>query len=257
MVFECTLYKKKNCTAWIKLNRPTVLNALNRKLWREIGERLDQAENDEEIRAVIISGTGRAFCAGDDIKEVASLEGLEEIRSFFLDFAAPTITKITQLSKPVIAAVNGLAYGGGCELVMLCDLVVASETATFAIPEVLIGAMPPVATVLGSHVIGKLNVSMMMLTGTPITADEARRMGLVNRVVPAEELDTVAEELARVTMRASPTSIKIIKKLLYRDFTRKNLELAVEELVKIIQSPEGQEGHKAFLEKRSPSWFES
>ena len=104
----------------------------------------------------------------------------EEVRAFFQDFAAPIIMKIVQLPKPVIAAVNGPAYGGGCEIAMLCDLVVASEEATFAVPETRIGAIPPVAAVMGSFLIGKLNISMMILTGEPVTAEEAKRMGLVN-----------------------------------------------------------------------------
>ena len=257
MVLECTLYQKKDFIAWITLNRPRVLNALNRKLWHEIYENLDQAENDREIRAVIITGSGRAFCAGDDIKEVAGLETYEETKAFFLDFAAPAILKIVQLPKPVIAAVNGPAYGGGCEIAMLCDLVIASEKSTFAIPESLIGAIPPVAAVIGAYVIGKLNVSMMMLTGEPITAKKAKLMGLVNKVVPAEELLRVAEKLAKSTMQAAPSSIKVIKKLVNQRFKPDELKQAVEELMNIVQSDEGKEGHRAFVEKRLPKWAKS
>lgn len=257
MVLECTLYQKKNSIAWMTLNRPQVLNALDRKLWREIYENLDRAEKDREIRAVIITGAGKAFCAGDDIKEVASLETPEEMKAFFLDFAVPTITKIIQIPKPVVAAVNGLAYGGGCEIAMLCDLVVASESATFAVPEALIGAIPPVAAVIGAYLIGKLNVSMMMLTGEPITAKKAKLIGLVNRVVPAEELMRAAEKLARSTMQAAPSSVKVIKKLLYQRFKSEELKQAVEELMNIVQSDEGKEGHRAFVEKRPPKWVES
>ncbi len=248
------MYEKRSSIAWITLNRPHVLNALNRKLWREIYENLDQAEKDSEIRAAIVTGAGRAFSVGDDIKEVGSLETRDQVRAFFSDFAAPTITKIIQLPKPVIAAVNGLAYGGGCEIAMLCDLVVASEKASFAIPEALIGAIPPIAAVMGVHLIGKLNVSMLMLTGRPVKAEEAKSMGLVNQVVPAEKLESAAEELARNTMQAAPSSIRAIKKLMYLSFKREELEQAVEELVNIVQSKEGQEGHKAFIEKRPPKW---
>lgn len=257
MVLECTLYQKKDSLAWITLNRPHVLNALNRKLWHEIYENLDQADKDREIRAVIITGAGRAFCAGDDIKEVANLESLEETRTFFLDFAEQTITKIIQLPKPIIAAVNGPAYGGGCEIAMLCDLVIASENATFAVPEALIGAIPPVATVIGAYLIGKLNISMMMLTGEPITAEEAKLIGLVNKVVPAEELMRAAEKLAKSTIRAAPSSVKVIKKLLNQRFEHEELKHAVEELINILQTDEGKEGHRAFTEKRLPKWIKS
>lgn len=254
MSFEHALYSKENSIAWITLNRPQVLNALNKKLWREIYETLDQAEKDEEIRAIILTGSGRAFSSGDDIGEVSNLKTAEEVRVFFSEYASPTIAKILTLPKPIIAAVNGPAYGGGCEIAMLCDLVVASTNATFAVPEALIGAIPPVAAVIGAHIIGKLNASMMMLTGQPVTAEEAKLMGLVNEIVSPEELRTAAEKLAANTMRVAPSSIKVMKKLLNQRFEPKELEHSVEELIKTLQSDEGKEGHKAFLEKRLPKW---
>jgi enoyl-CoA hydratase/3-hydroxyacyl-CoA dehydrogenase len=257
MQLECTLYQKENTLAWITLNRPKVLNALNRKLWHEIRETLDQAEKDKEIRVAIITGMGRAFCAGDDIKEVVSFKTLEEVKTFFKDFAAPTISKVIRFPKPLIAAVNGLAYGGGCELAMLCDIVVASENATFAVPEARIGAIPPVAAAIGAYLVGKLNISMMMLTGEPVTAHEAKLIGLVNKVVPSKDLKVAAEKLAKNTMHAAPSSVKIIKKLLYHQFRGEELEEAMEELINIVQQNEGKEGHRAFMEKRPPKWAHS
>jgi enoyl-CoA hydratase/3-hydroxyacyl-CoA dehydrogenase len=236
------------------LNRPQVLNALNKKLWHEIYENMDQAEKDEEVRAVILTGAGRAFSAGDDIKEVSSLETLEDAKAFFLNFATPAITKIAQFPKPIIAAVNGPAYGGGCEIAMLCDIVVASDNATFAVPEALIGAIPPLATVIGLYLIGKLNVSIMALTGEPVTAEEAKLMGLVNKVVPAPELITTAEKLAKNTMRAAPSSVRVMKKLMNQRFDPEELKRAVEELLRLVQADEGKEGHRAFVEKRLPKW---
>jgi len=238
------------------LNRPEVLNALNSKLWREIYENLDRAGKSQKVRAVVITGAGRAFCAGDDIKEISNLKTPEEAQNFFWNFAAPTITKIVSLPKPVIAAVNGLAYGGGCEIAMLCDLVVASQKAMFAVPEALIGAIPPVAAVVGAFIIGRLNVNWMMLTGEPITAEEAKRIGLVNEVVPHEELLSATERLAKATMRAAPSSIKAIKKLTSLNFDQRKLRKAVEELINIVQTEEGKEGHRAFVEKRPPKWAE-
>ena len=254
---ECCLYHKTEAIAWITLNRPEVLNALNKKLWRGIYENLVKAENDEEVRAIIITGAGRAFSAGDDIKEVASMRKTEEIRSFFIDFAVPTITKLIDICKPTIAAVNGIAYGGGCEIAMLCDIVVASENALFAIPEGLIGAIAPIASTIGAYIIGKLNVSKMVLTGDPISAKEAKLIGLVNEVVSPKELKETAEKLARKTMRIAPSSIKVMKKLLNRRFFREELECAVEELIKILQTEEGREGHMAFIEKRMPKWYQN
>jgi enoyl-CoA hydratase/3-hydroxyacyl-CoA dehydrogenase len=250
------LYEEKNAIAYITLNRPEVLNALNKKLWHGIFDCLNKAEKSKAVRAVIITGAGRAFSAGDDIKEVASLKSPKEVKDFFLNHAAPAITKIIELSKPVIAAVNGIAYGGGCEIAMLCDLVVASENAKFAIPEALIGAIPPIATAVGAYILGKLNLNMLMLTGEPITAHQAKFVGLVNEVVPAQELIIKAEELAQKTMRASPLSVKIIKMLVNKQLQLEGLRHTVNELVKIIQTNEGRKGHKAFLEKRMPCWFE-
>jgi enoyl-CoA hydratase/3-hydroxyacyl-CoA dehydrogenase len=257
MHLECTLYQKKNSSAIIILNRPHVLNALNKKLWREIYENLCQAEEDKEVRAVIITGAGKAFSAGDDIKEVANLRTIEDIKTFFLNFATPTITKIVETPKPVIAAVNGLAYGGGCEIAMLCDLVIASDNATFAIPEALIGAIPPIASIIGTFIIGKLNVNMLMFTGEPITAQEAKSIGLVNKVVPAEELMKSAEELARSTMQAAPSAIKTIKKLASKQLELDKFKQSLDELIKIVLSQEGKEGHRAFIEKRPPDWVKT
>jgi enoyl-CoA hydratase/3-hydroxyacyl-CoA dehydrogenase len=256
MPLEHVLYNKENSIARITLNRPQALNALNKKLWRELHETLDLAEKDQEIRAIILTGSGRAFSTGDDIKEVSSLKTAEDVRAFFLNFALPVVAKILTTPKPIVAAVNGLAYGGGCEIVMLCDLVVASNDAAFAIPEALIGAIPPLAAVIGARVVGRLSVSMMILTGEPISAEEAKTIGLVNIVVPPNELIIAAEKLARSTMRAAPSSVGVIKKLLNDQYQRKDLERAVEELINILQTEEGKEGHMAFIEKRLPKWVE-
>ena len=249
-----TLCRTKDSIAWITLNRPEVLNALNRKLWEELYWTLDQAEKDEEVRAIILTGSGRAFSSGDEIREVLSLRSAEEIKTFFLDFVGRTLNKILNLPKPTIAAVNGLAYGGGCEIAMLCDLVVASDSAIFAMPEALIGVIPPVATVIGADIIGRLNVNRLILTGEPIDAEEAILMGLVNKVVPAEELIITAERLARSTMRSAPSSVRAMKKLLNRRFQGNEFEESVEELARIFETDEGKEGHRAFLEKRLPKW---
>lgn len=255
MSFQYTQYSKEDRVAWITLNRPEALNALNSGLWREIRQRLDTAEKDESVRVIVITGAGRAFSAGDDIKEVATLRSPSEIRNFFISHAAPTIAKIIQLSKPIIACVNGLAFGGGCELAILCDLVVASENAPFAIPEARVGAYPPIACAIGVYFTGKLNLSMLALTGEPITANEAQRIGLVNKVVPGDKLKDVAKELAEKIMLSAPSSIKAIKKMLNRKFQPEELEQAVETLIALLETEDGKEGHNAFIEKKSPKWI--
>jgi len=255
MSFRYMSVSKKNSTMWITLNRPESLNALNSGMWHELHEALDMAEKDEEARVVIITGAGRAFSAGDDVKEVASFKNPSEIRNFLFNYAAPAIMKIVELPKPVIAAVNGLAYGGGCEIAMVSDLVIASENALFAVPEARIGAYPPIATTIGAFLIGKLNASMMTLTGEPITAKEAERIGLVNKVVPPEQLKNTARELAEKIMLSAPTSIKVVKKTLNKRFKRRDLERGVMQLAALLEKEEAREGHHAFIEKRLPKWI--
>ncbi len=254
MKAQVILLDKKDHVIWITLNRPEALNALNSNLWRALYEALDMAEKDEDVRVVAITGAGRAFSAGDDIKEVAKLRSPKEIRTFFTQYAAPAITKIIELSKPVIAAVNGVAYGGGCEIAMLCDLVVASEDALFAVPEGRVGAFPPIASAIGAYLLGKLEISMLALTGEPITAKEAHRMGLTNMVVPAEELKRATEEMAQKIMLTAPTSIKTIKKMLNKQFRPEELKQAVEQLIALFEIGEAKEGHDAFVKKRPPKW---
>lgn len=250
---EAVLYFRKGFISYITLNRPRVLNALNREAWSGLYECLCRAERDDGVRAVIITGSGRAFCSGDDLKEVASLRTPGEVREFFMKYALPAVAKIIEIPKPVIAAVNGLAYGGGCEIVMICDIVVASDDASFALPEARVGAIPPIASTIGVHVIGKLNVSMMALTGMPLTAEEAYRIGLVNLVVPPEKLMETAEEAAKNTAMASPSSVKAVKKLLNRGVLEE-VSKALEKLIAVSQSEEGKEGCRAFVEKRLPAW---
>lgn len=254
MTFQYTLYNKEGSIVWITLNRPHALNALNSELWRELYQALDMAENDESLRVVIVTGAGRAFSAGDDIKEVASFQSPSEIRDFLLNCATPVVTKILDLSKPIIAAVNGPAYGGGCEIAMLCDIVVASENATFAVPEARIGAYPPIASTIGVYLIGKLKTSMLALTGESITAPEAERIGLVSKVVSPEKLNDAAKEIAEKIMLSPPTSIKAIKKKLNKPFRREELEEAVLQLISLLEGEDAKEGHQAFIEKRPPKW---
>jgi len=253
MSFQHILCDKEDHVTWITMNRPESLNALNRDLWRELCQALEIAERDEEVSVIVITGAGRAFSAGDDIKDVASLSS-SEIRDFFWDYAAPTVMKIIELTKPVIAAVNGPAYGGGCEIAMLCDLVVASEDAVFAVPEARIGALPPIASAVGAYLIGRLNVSMLMLTGEPITAEEAKSTGIVSRVVPAGELRKAVMEMADKIMLSPPTSIRAIKRIMNKHFQLKDLQGAIEELIALFEVGDAREGHDAFIKKRPPKW---
>jgi enoyl-CoA hydratase/3-hydroxyacyl-CoA dehydrogenase len=252
--YKHLLVRLQKNTLWLTLNRPDVLNALNSTLWRELYSALQYADTNKDVRAVVITGVGRAFSAGDDVKEVTGFKSDADVQNFILNIAAPTVQKIITLQKPVIAAVNGLAYGGGCELCMVCDIVIASEKASFAVPECRIGAYPPIASVIGSHIIGRLNTGLMVFTGDAISAQDAERIGLVSKVVPAEMLGKTVQQIAEKITNASPTAIATTKRILNKALMSKEFEDALHTLVNLLKSADAKEGHSAFIEKRLPKW---
>lgn len=178
-------------TAWITLNRPERRNALDEDGWRELGAALDRAAR--EARVAAIRGAGPAFCAGDDIQSLVDLEtGRDGER--LGELLAESLFGVEQLPIPVVAAVDGPAFGGGCELVAACDMAVATADATFALPETTVGAYPPYAAARPEAFGGKKALSRMVYTGEPIDAEDAAQRGLVNETVPAADLaDTVME----------------------------------------------------------------
>ncbi len=249
---DCLTIHNCNGIAWLTFNRPDCLNALDRKLWSALAEALVAAAEDDAVRVIVLAGTGRAFSVGDDIKEVLGLDP-EEVGTFMREYALPAVRGIIENPKPVIAAVNGLAYGGGCELAMTCDLIIAADTATFAVPEAKIGAIPPIAAVLGPHLMGKFNTNYMTMTGEPLGAHDAQRIGLVNRVVDAEQLRSEVTEMAEALIRSAPSSLARIKRIT-NDHLTAGLDGAINELVAQLNTVAAEEGHGAFVEKRKPSW---
>ncbi len=251
--FEHIVYEKRNSSAWIILNRPEKLNALHSITWREISEALDLAENDDEVRVVVLTGKGRAFCAGDDISELSQLLSPSDAIKYFSKMGE-TILKILRFSKPIIAAVNGLAYGGGCEIVELCDLAIASENARFCQPEGLIGAWPPLHAVIAPLIMGRKKAAEMMYTAEPIDAKEAEKVGLINKVVPPEKLEEAVMEMVSKIRRVAPLGITTMRKTLYRQFRIDDIETAARESIVLAQTEDFKEGAKAFLEKRPAQW---
>ena len=251
MEFEHIIYKKKDKVLWLTLNRPEVLNALNRAMWRELTQALDLAEKDDGVRVVIITGAGRAFCAGDDINDLATIKDAFDAKAYFKEIAE-AVRKVQCFRKPVIAAVNGLAYGGGCEMTMVCDVVIASENARFAQPEGKIGAWPPLAAVRLPSIIGKTKAMEIMLTGEPIDAEEAERIGLINKVVPSAKLEEAATEMARKIVRVAPLSAELIKTTVNKKI--EDMEDVVDATALLFSSEDLREGAMAFLEKRAPVW---
>jgi enoyl-CoA hydratase/3-hydroxyacyl-CoA dehydrogenase len=161
------------------MNRPDKLNALNEEMWEGLNEAFLEAERDPEVRAVVITGKGRAFCAGDDIAVMGSWKSFLDGKEFFTNIAMPLLNTISNYKKPVISLVNGIAFGGGLELNLAFDIVIASDDAVFSVPEGLIGAMPPIASSLGLAVIGRRMIRYC-LTGDQMDAEEAKQLGIVD-----------------------------------------------------------------------------
>ena len=245
-------YKKH--VALIELNRPKELNALNLQLMGELRDALKQLDNDDNVRAIILTGNEKAFAAGADIKQMANKSAVDML---IIDQFS-TWDQIRKTKKPLIAAVSGFALGGGCELAMTCDMIIASETAKFGQPEIKIGVMPGAGgTQRLTKAIGKAKAMELVLTGRFISADEAERYGLVNKVVPVEMYMHEAVTLATEIAQMSPIAAQLAKESVNRSFEthldegltfeRKNFYLT-------FASEDQSEGMQAFIEKRRPEY---
>lgn len=237
--------------ALVQLNRPKELNALHLELMGEVRDALKALDNDSEVRAIILTGNERAFAAGADIKQMA---GKNAIDMLLIDQFS-TWDTIKKIKKPIIAAVSGFALGGGNELVMHCDLVIASETAMFGQPEIKIGVMPGAGgTQRLTRNVGKVNAMEMVLTGKFITAQRAYELGLVNRVVPLELYLEEAVKLAREVAQLSPLAVKLAKEAVlkaYESPLSEGLEFERKNFYMLFATEDQKEGMAAFLEKRT------
>ncbi len=249
------LYEIEDRVAWITLNRPEKLNALNRPLWKALKRNLGEADSNDEVSVMIITGSGRAFCAGDDIAELVASDDPKIAKELFLNCIYGLVDTICHLEKPLLAAVNGLAYGGGCELVLISDMAVASEEARFAQPEARIGAWPGIFSVYGPMLVGHKATHEILMTTAPITAQRALELGLVNRIVPPDRLKESTAKLAKKIIESSPASLRITKETINRDLRRylNELYIACQRFVhEVTKNRDYMEGTKAFLEKRQP-----
>ncbi len=252
MVYENILVESEPPVGIIRLNRPKVLNALSFNVLREIVDALEGLDKDDKIRATVLTGNDDAFSAGADIKELSETTPVDLIeRNQFALW-----DRLKKIAKPVIAAVSGHALGGGCELAMSCDMIVASETARFGQPEINIGIMPGAGgTQRLTRAIGKFRAMEMVLTGQPISAREAEKHGLVNRVVPVEAYLLEAKKLAMQIAQKGPLAVRLAK-----DSVLKALETPLDEGLQferrnfylLFSTEDMREGTKAFIEKRPP-----
>lgn len=240
--------------ALIELNRPKELNALNRQLMIEIRDTLREFDEDDNIRVVILTGGERVFAAGADIKQMADATAISMLN---IDQFS-TWDQIKKNKKPIIAAVSGFALGGGCELAMTCDMIIASETAQFGQPEINIGTMPGAGgTQRLTRAVGKGLAMEMVLTGRFITAEEAQRAGLVNKVVPVEVLMAETVKIAKLIAAKSPIAVKLAKESVNKAFETtldEGLQFERKNFYLTFASEDQKEGMKAFVEKRAPDF---
>ncbi len=236
--------------ALIQLNRPKELNALNIQLMEEISESLKELDKDDEVRVVVITGNERAFAAGADIKQMAGKQTID----MWKEDRFTTWDQINKTKKPIIAAVSGFALGGGCELAMTCDMIVASETAQFGQPEIKIGVMPGAGgTQRLTKAIGKVKSMELVLTGKFINAEEALHYGLINKIVPVELYMEEALKLAKEIASMSPLAVQMAKESVKRSFEvplDEGLQFERKNFYMLFSSEDQKEGMNAFVEKR-------
>jgi enoyl-CoA hydratase len=250
---ENVLYEKKDGIAYVTLNRPKVLNALNQRTWQDLRTAFEDARDDATVRGVILTGAGdKAFIAGADIGEIAHITAVDAEQSS--RYGQDVLTLIENLGKPVIAAVNGFALGGGCETAMACTIRVASEHARFGQPEVSLGIIPGGGgTQRLPRLVGKGRALQLILSGAMITAQEAYRIGLVNEVVSATDLIPRAEAILKQIFANAPVAIRFSLEAVNRGMETSQAEgMALEaSLFGLCAGTEDKnEGTQAFLQKR-------
>jgi enoyl-CoA hydratase len=253
--FEHILIERKGAVAIIQLNRPKLLNALSVDVLKEIAVAIDDSESDPAVGAIVITGSEKAFAAGADIKE---MQPKGYIDMFNADFVAIGGDRVATCSKPTIAAVSGYALGGGCELAMMCDIIIASESAKFGQPEITLGTIPGLGgTQRLTRAVGKSKAMDLCLTGRMMDAAEAERSGLVSRIVPVDKLLDEAIAVAEKIASMSQPSVKAAKEAVNRAF-----ETTLHEGLNAERSlfhgtfalEDRSEGMAAFVAKRPPAF---
>src|SRR5215475_5249863 len=253
--FENVLYEKKNGIAYVTLNRPKVLNALNSATWHDLWAAFEDARDDETVRGAILTGAGdKAFIAGADISELATVSAVQAEQSS--SYGQDVLNLIENLGKPVIAAINGFALGGGCETAMACTIRLATDKAKFGQPEVALGLLPGGGgTQRLPRLVGKGRALQLILSGEMITAQEAWRIGLVNEVVAPGELIPRAEAILKRIFANAPLGVKYSLQAVNRGLETTQAEgLALEASYfgLCAGTEDKKEGTSAFLEKRAP-----
>lgn len=257
MDYETVLYHVQNGIATVTLNRPQARNALNDQLLADLDAALQQADDDPAVRVVVLTGAGDgAFCAGGDLSMLGGggpvLEGHRARGAY-----ARVLRRMTRLGKPLLAAVNGHALGGGLGLVLACDLAIAAERATFGTPEIGVGLFPMMVMALLFRNVGRKRGMELILTGERVSAAEAERMGIINRAVRDDEFEAAVAEMARKLARHSPVALRLGREA-FHTMADMDFDAALEYLQGMLTlnllTEDAQEGIRAFLEKREPVW---
>jgi enoyl-CoA hydratase len=252
--YQYILVERDERVGIVTLNRPKELNALNTQLVGELASALEEFDHDEAIRCMVITGAGeRAFAAGADIKEMADKSPMQMLTGSFENWQ-----RITRIHKPLIAAVGGYALGGGCELAMHCDMIVASENARFGQPEILLGIIPGAGgTQRLARVLGKYRTMEMVLTGAQVSAQELHSLGLINRIVPKGEHLTEALKLAKLVAEQAPLAARMAKDAVLAAFETslsEGLDIERKNFFLLFSTEDMREGMQAFIEKRKANF---
>ena len=250
--------KIENKVAYITLNRSEVFNSFNREMALLLQDTLDACKTNSEVRAIVLSGNGKAFCAGQDLKEVTSPELNPGFKKILEEHYNPIILRIRTIEKPIIAAVNGVAAGAGVNIALACDVVVANENASFIQALSLIGLIPDSAgTFFLPRLIGFQKASALMMLGDKIGAEEAERLGMIYKSVPSEEFQETINKLALKMANMPTKALGLIKKTLNQSLTNNleaQLDLESKNQITAASSEDYQEGVAAFIEKRKPNF---
>jgi len=250
--------KIENNIAYITLNRPEVFNSFNREMALRLQNVFDDCETNDEIRAIVLTGNGKAFCAGQDLKEVTSPELNPGFKKILEEHYNPIISRIRTIEKPIIAAVNGVAAGAGANIALACDVVVASEQTSFIQAFSLIGLIPDSGgTFFLPRLIGFQKASALMMLGDKISAEEAEKMGMIYKCVPKEDFESTVQQLAIKLANMPTRALALIKKSLNQSMTNDlESQLALESKYQIeaARTEDYAEGVAAFIEKRKPNF---
>ncbi len=257
MDYSCVIYRKEGSIGWVVLNRPDNLNALNTTLGEEAGLALEECERDEEVRVVVITGAGRAFCAGDDLKIPAEDPLSDPVRQYVEGPGRwPRLVKMIRgIPKPVIAMVNGHAHGAGFDIALTCDFRIASHEATFCQAYILRGLAS--GTSLLPRYVGIGKATELLFTGRRLSAKEAEELGLVSKVVPPTELESVTREFAKELAQGATKAMALVKRALHQGWNTDLDQAFVLQAIALTNSrltEDAKEGRQAFKGKRLPKF---